>query len=167
MKSILKILMALFLCLGSISFSSCTDEDDQSTQNFENLILGTWNVYKVGMNFYEFGEYIGYEEYFEDCDPEYVFEDYDPEAFFEEVKNLQISFENNGTVVMTNDGETFTAAWSIDENQLYLTVGGENGKYTIEELNSSNMVLYLEPNPDPHSESELFVTSVRLYCSKI
>ena len=158
MKSILKVLMALFLCLGATCFSGCTDDDEQSNQNFEELIIGTWKVYNVGWNHYEFGEYVGYEEGFD------VVED-----AADDLRNYQMSFDANGSAIIAFDGETVTFTWEIDENKLYLTGKGENEKatYTIEELNSSNMILYIEPNiePDP-SVSERFST-VRWYFSKL
>ena len=160
MKSILKVLMALFLCLGATCFSGCTDDDEQSNQNFEELIIGTWKVYNVGWNHYEFGEYVGYEEGFD------VVEDAAEAA---ELRNYQMSFDANGSAIIAIDGKTVTATWEIDENKLYLTGKGENEKatYNIEELNSSNMILYIEPNiePDP-SVSEHFST-VRWYFSKL
>lgn len=158
MKSILKVLMALFLCLGATCFSGCTDDDEQSNQNFEELIIGTWKVYNIGWNHYEFGEYVGYEEGLD------VVEDAD------ELRNHQMSFDANGSAIIAIDGITVTVtSWEIDENKLYLTGIGENEKatYTIEELNFSNMILYIEPNiePDP-SVSERFST-VRWYFSKL
>lgn len=130
MKSILKVLMALFLCLGATCFSGCTDDDEQSNQNFEELIIGTWKVYNVGLNHYEFGEYVGYEEGLD------VVED-----AADELRNYQMSFDANGSAIIACDGETVTFTWEIDENKLYLTGKGENEKatYNIEELNSSNM----------------------------
>lgn len=158
MKSILKVLMALFLCLGATCFSGCTDDDEQSNQNFEELIIGTWKVYNVGWNHYEFGEYVGYEEGFD------VVED-----AADDLRNYQMSFDANGSAIIAFDGKTVTVTWEINENKLYLTGIGENEKatYTIEELNFSNMILYIEPNiePDP-SVSERFST-VRWYFSKL
>lgn len=159
MKSILKVLMVLFLCLGATYFSGCTDDDEQSNQNFEELIIGTWKVYNVGWNHYEFGEYVGYEEGFD------VVED-----AADDLRNYQMSFDANGSAIIAIDGITVTVtSWEIHENKLYLTGIGENEKatYTIEELNFSNMILYIEPNiePDP-SVSERFST-VRWYFSKL
>ena len=156
MKSILKVLMALFLCLGATCFSGCTDDDEQSNQNFEELIIGTWKVYNAGWIHYEFGEYVGYEEGLD------VVEDAD------ELRDYQMSFDANGSAIIAFDGKTVTVTWEINENKLYLTGKGENEKatYNIEELNSSNMILYIEPNiePDP-SVSEHF-SIVRWYFSK-
>lgn len=157
MKSILKVLMALFLCLGATCFSGCTDDDEQSNQNFEELIIGTWKGYNAGWIHYEFGEYVGYEEGLD------VVEDAD------ELRNYQMSFDANGSAIIAFDGKTVTVTWEINENKLYLTGKGENEKatYNIEELNSSNMILYIEPNiePDP-SVSEHF-SIVRWYFSKL
>ena len=134
MKSILKVLMALFLCLGATCFSGCTDDDEQSNQNFEELIIGTWKVYNAGWIHYEFGEYVGYEEGLD------VVEDAD------ELRDYQMSFDANGSAIIAFDGKTVTVTWEINENKLYLTGKGENEKatYNIEELNSSNMILYID-----------------------
>ena len=149
--------MALFLCLGATCFSGCTDDDEQSNQNFEELIIGTWKVYNVGLNHYEFGEYVGYEEGFD------VVED-----AADELRNYQMSFDANGSAIIAFDGKTVTVTWEINENKLYLTGIGENEKatYTIEELNSSNMILYIEPYIEPDPSSELF-SAVRWYFSKL
>ena len=79
-----------------------------------------------------------------------------------------MSFDANGSAIISVDGESLTCIWSIDENKLYLGYGeNEKAIYTIEELNSSNMILYIEPNIEPDPSASEHFSTVRWYFSKL
>lgn len=71
----------------------------------------------------------------------------------------EVEFKANGTAVYTEDGDELQGTWSQSNDKLTLTIPDESqdidmsGVYTIKEINSSKLKLYIEKdaaieNPD-------------------
>lgn len=107
--------------LATLSFVSCSDDDEGIAGNANELIVGTWQ----STRFY------GYEIY------EGEREDYD-EAYTDD----WFSFYNDGSGTYTDLGDNFNwnFKWVISGNNLILAQGtAEEERYTIKKLNSSEL----------------------------
>lgn len=62
----------------------------------------------------------------------------------------KVEFQQNGTAIYTEDGEVITGTWSQNNDKLILSIPDESeeldmsGTYTIKELNSSKLKIYIE-----------------------
>lgn len=61
----------------------------------------------------------------------------------------EVEFKEDGTAVYKEDGETVQGTWSQNSNKLTLSVNGAagedlSGTYTIQELSSTRLRLYIE-----------------------
>lgn len=115
MKKLRKnLLLIATVVLTAISFSSCSNDDEENAKNWEQLIIGKWKITKVMNNS---GTNILGQRY------------------------ITMEFKSNGNVVFEEEGEKDNLSYKIDGNKLSI-IEKEDSKseMTIQTLTSKELV---------------------------
>ncbi|HTF21936.1 MAG TPA: lipocalin family protein [Chryseolinea sp.] len=121
-----RIIYSLAFVSALFTIAACNDDDEKPAS-----LLGSWQGDKVEAS---------------------VRVDGFPEPFVDNDENFagQAEFKSNGTVIFKDDGDITEGTWAQNGNTLILSVDGLSeeddisGSYTIKELNSSRLKIYIE-----------------------
>jgi hypothetical protein len=149
--------ISVAFALLTMSFlSACDGDDDDDDKGFPS-VQGRWTGRKTELII----QVDGIEDPFTETDDSFQGE---------------VEFKSNGVAVYSEDGDVEEGTWSQNGNKLTLTIPDESeeldmsGVYTIKEINSSNLQIYIEKettlaDPDTGAEFDANIKAT-LYFNK-
>ncbi len=119
-----KAFYAIALAFSAAAFTGCDDDDDEKFDS----IVGSWQGTKTEFELHLEGVPTPITETDEDFAGE-------------------VEFKQDGTAVFEEDGDVVSGTWNQNGDKLTLTIANDDdlsGTYTIQELTSSKLRLYIE-----------------------
>lgn len=127
-KSLKTIFLAVLIVLGSASFTSCSDDDDDT-----DPIVGTWKLTGDITEFYIDGD---------------LTTTYDEGDSIDEDNYYKYTFKSNGTVIFTEvyegSAEDYSGTYTTNGNVLTLTGDGDSEEYTFSISDSTLNLVFTE-----------------------
>lgn len=133
MKKLLNFCSFLFVIALLNSCAGNDEVEDNVVDNPSAGILGTWLLTGLTVN----GTY---------------------EDTPEDEGDTFLEFKQNGSLVLTSDGEVENGSYTLNGNKITITSYGESETYTITELTSSSMKLFGKGDVDENpGEDEVYI----------